>query len=84
MNGVDYVKLRTILSVNPEATSTKSVMTKDVHVLGEPERAPNARVTYGNFAVPIYVSMYICVYVQYACIFHHHYQRLSMQAQVPR
>ena len=35
MNGVDYVKLRTILSVNPEATSTKSVMTKqDVrHIL---------------------------------------------------
>ena len=26
-------------------------------IRGEPERAPNTRETYGNFAVPMYVSM---------------------------
>ena len=29
-------------------------------VRGEPERAPNTRVTYGEFAVPMCVCMYLC------------------------
>ena len=32
-------------------------------IRGEPERAPNTRVTYGEFAVP----MYVCIYV-YVCV----------------
>ena len=35
-------------------------------IRGEPERAPNTRVTHGEFAVPMYVCMYIvsvCMYV---------------------
>ena len=30
-------------------------------IRGEPERAPNTRVTYGEFAVPMYVCMYLCM-----------------------
>ena len=29
-------------------------------IRGEPERAPNTRVTYGEFAVPMYVCIYVC------------------------
>ena len=37
---------------------------QETHNLGEPERAPNTRVTYGEFTVPMYVCMYIvCVCV---------------------
>ena len=32
-------------------------------IRGEPERAPNTGETYGNFAVPMYLSMYLCMYV---------------------
>ena len=32
-------------------------------IRGEPERAPNTRVTYGEFAVPMYVCIYVCIYV---------------------
>ena len=32
-------------------------------IRGEPERAPNTRVTYGEFAVPMYVCIYVCMYV---------------------
>ena len=30
-------------------------------IRGEPERAPNTRVTYGEFAVPMYVCIYVCM-----------------------
>ena len=30
-------------------------------IRGEPERAPNTRVTYGKFAVPMYVCIYVCM-----------------------
>ena len=32
-------------------------------IRGEPERALNTRVTYGEFAVPMYVCIYVCIYV---------------------
>ena len=32
-------------------------------IQGEPERAPNTRVTYGEFAVPMYVCIYVCIYI---------------------
>ena len=59
----------------------------------EPERAPNTRVTYGEFAIPMYVCMYVCsdnvvhvliAHAQYACALHHRDQRLSAHAQIPR
>ena len=30
-------------------------------IRGEPERAPNTRVTYGEFAVPMYLSVYVAL-----------------------
>ena len=43
----------------------KESMVKNNHkyrvIRGEPERAPNTRVTYGEFAVPMYVCMYLCM-----------------------
>ena len=45
---------------------------RNVHniIRGEPERAPNTRETYGNFAVPMYLSVYVALRrprVYYAC-----------------
>ena len=40
-------------------------------IRGEPERALNTRVTYGEFAVPMYVCMYVCMYIRmyvYICV----------------
>ena len=34
-------------------------------IRGEPERAPNTRVTHGEFAV--YLCMYVCMYVAIGC-----------------
>ena len=32
-------------------------------IRGEPEQPPNTRVTYGEFAIPMYVCIYACMYV---------------------
>ena len=47
-------------------------------IRGEPERAPNARVTYGKFAVPMYVCMYVAIRrprAYHACAYGHDVNR---------
>ena len=64
-------------------------------IRGEPERAPNTRVTFGEFAVPMYLSIYPSMYMynvvhvliahaQYAYALHHHDERLCAHAQISR
>ena len=43
-----------------------NVATQSYIIRGEPERAANTRVTYGEFAVRMYVCMYVCMYT-YVC-----------------
>ena len=47
-------------------------------IRGEPERAPNARLTYGKFAVPMYVCMSVAIRrprAYHACAYGHDVNR---------
>ena len=60
-----YMYMYNIILCYVQQCDLLSVVCVYVYIIrGEPERAPNTRVIYGEFAVPMYVCIYVqCMYV---------------------